>query len=526
MQSDVGALLVEGGVISEQQLQHALTTAVQYGGTLIQNLIRLEYLGEEELASFLSSKLKLPMAERTQFDNLPAFITRLVPNDTVMAHRLIPIMLHQGVLHVAMVDPTDRAALEEIAFASGYKASPVVARQSLVEEAMARYYGVPPEEKILPPEAFSLRPTPEQVEEEPPPAEAEPEQKPATAFSQTLDTLPAQSPEEPPAETEEPTPPEEEEPTEEKPAGLEQAQTRLEVVEKAEDELEELFFGLGREDRGVVHLTRKKGEEEPKSGTITDAIRSQAGVESPAADKQPGSVLENILFKARAEAEAKRIEQEVDSIVDEQISSRKPVEEEPKSREQEEAPVEPEPGVSQPSSQFEGEPEFTPLAHAEEARILIGEVKDRDQVAHILVRFALSFMPRVALFIVKKDIVVGWMGAGEGMSNRQIKGIMIPLNTPSVFRTVRETGTDYFGSLPKTTINDVFISALGDVRPRQVLLVPVTVRHKPICILYGDSGDSPGFSKDLSPVHLILTDASQTFERMILQAKAGRRVVK
>ncbi|MFC1655008.1 hypothetical protein ACFL2F_04305, partial [Myxococcota bacterium] len=165
-------------------------------------------------------------------------------------------------------------------------------------------------------------------------------------------------------------------------------------------------------------------------------------------------------------------------------------------------------------------------AHAEEARILIGEAGDRDAVAHILVRFALSFMPRIAMFIVKKDIVVGWMGGGEGITNRQVKGIMIPLNSPSVFRTVRETGTDYFGSLPKTTINDVFVAALGEVRPRQVLLVPVTVRHKPICILYGDSGASPGFSKDLSPVHLLLTDASQAFERMILQAKVGRKVVK
>jgi len=511
MNSDVGALLVEGGVISESQLQHALTTAVQYGGTLIQNLIRLEYLSDDELASFLSSKLKLPMAERTQFDNLPAFITRLVPNDTVVAHRLIPIMLHQGVLHVAMVDPSNRAALEEIAFASGYKASPVVARQSLIEEAMARYYGVPPEDKILPPEAFSLRPAAEPVEEEPPAESEQPVQQPTTAFSQTPDSLPVQAVEESPPDTsEEPASQEEKaEKVEDKPAGLEQARTKLEVVEKDEDELEELFFGLGGEDRGVVHLTRKKGEEEARSGTITDAIRSQAGVETSEAAQKPKSVLENILYKAREEAAAKRIEEEVDIIVDEQLITQESKQAVP--------PEEPAPQT---------EPEFTPLAHAEEARILIGEAKDRDAVAHILVRFALSFMPRVAMFIVKKDIVVGWMGAGEGISNRQIKGIMIPLNSPSVFRTVRETGTDYFGSLPKTTINDVFISALGDVRPRQVLLVPVTVRHKPICILYGDSGASPGFSKDLSPVHLILTDASQTFERMILNAKASRRVVK
>jgi len=383
----------------------------------------------------------------------------------------------------------------------------VVARQSLIEEAMARYYGVPPEDKTLPPEAFSLHPAAETAEEEPPPAVDEIKQQSPTAFSQTPDGLPGQAGE--PVEQEEAE-------EEDKLAGLEQAHTRLEVVEKAEDELEELFFGLGGEDRGVVHLTRKKGEE-PRSGTITDAIRSQAGVEPPAGAKKPGSVLENILFKAREEAETKRIDKEVDIIVDEQISGRSPVE--PGSPE-ELPPAEPPPEEPPP------EPEFTPLADAGEARILIGEAKDRDQVAHILVRFALTFMPRVALFIVKKDIVIGWMGAGEGMSNRQIKGIMIPLNSPSVFRTVRETGTDYFGSIPKTTINDVFISALGDLRPRQVLLVPVTVRHKPICILYGDSGASPGFSKDLSPVHLILTDASQTFERMILNAKASRRVVK
>jgi hypothetical protein len=543
MQSDIGALLVEAGLISEQQLQHVLTTAVQYGGTLIANLIRLGYIGEMELASFLSSKLKLPMAERAQFDNLPAFITRLVSNDTVMAHRLIPIMLHQGVLHMALADPTDRAALEEIAFATGYKASPVVARHTLIEEAMARYYEIPPDAKTLPPEAFTL---PTEPQDEPPPPEDDPEQTLPTAFSRMLDPLPAESveeplpEEEPPPEDEPPPeeepPPEDEPPPEEEPlpedepppedepvwitsqeareAGLEQAQKRLEVVEKAEDDLEELFFGLGGEDRGVVHLTRKKGAELPKSGTITDAIRSQAGMEVPPEEHESKSALESTPFRARAEVETRRVEYEVDSLVEEQMQTPEPTPEAP--------PPQPEEIEEEPSPEIE----FEPLADNEDARSLIDEAGDRDEVARILVRFALAFIPRIAMFIVKKDIMVGWMGAGEGITNRQIKGIMIPLNSPSVFKTVRETGTDYFGSLPKTTINDVFISALGDVHPRQILLVPVTVRHKPICILYGDCGVSPGFSKDLSPVHLLLTDVSQALERIILEAKMSRRVVK
>jgi hypothetical protein len=526
MHSDVGALLVEGGVISEQQLKHALTTVVQYSGTLVHNLIRLGYIADGELASFLSSKLKMPMAEKNQFENLPAFITRLVPNDTVVAHRLIPIMLHQGVLHVAMADPTDRAALEEIAFATGYKASPVVARNTLIEEAMARYYGIPPEDGALPPQAFQLPPDPQTTdvfpqpaEQEPPPAEEEPEQPSPTAFSRTLDTLPAEEPppEKPEGAEESVQPPDQGEDQEAgQEAGLEQAKKRLEVVEKEEDELEELFFGLGGEDRGIVHLTHRKGEVLHGSGTIADAIRSsQAGVEPPPEEQKPGSALESILFRARAEAETKRVGEEVDEVVKEHMQV----------TEAESGEHPPGPGEVS-DEELPAEPPFEPLTSGEDARILIGEAGDRDEVARILVRFALSIMPRIALFIVKRDIVVGWMGGGEGINSRQVKGIMIPLNSPSVFRTVRETGTDYFGSLPKTTVNDIFISALGDLRPRQILLVPVTVQHKPICILYGDCGSSPGFSKDLSPVHLLLADVSQAFERMILQAKMSRRVVK
>ena len=116
------------------------------------------------------------------------------------------------------------------------------------------------------------------------------------------------------------------------------------------------------------------------------------------------------------------------------------------------------------------------------------------------------------------------MGTGQGINDQAIKGIMIPLNTPSVFRTVRETGTDYFGSLPHTVVNDIFISALGQVRPRQVLLIPITVRGKAICILYGDSGTEAGFAQDLSPVHLMVQAAAEAFEQLILEQKINRQV--
>ncbi|HUU00725.1 MAG TPA: hypothetical protein VM425_04720 [Myxococcota bacterium] len=450
MNSEAGSLLVEGGRITEDQLQIVLGSVVQYGGSVIQNIVRLGLLADDELATFLADRLKVPMAEVEQFENLPAFLTRMISADLVLSHRAVPIMLHKGVLHVAMADPTDRAGLEEIAFATGYQVSPVIASYQLIENAMARYYGIPPEDEKLPcPDTLlSQAGKTEHVE---PPEDADRLDEGAGAFEKgpwSRSNAALSDPIEPHGLPEQPP---ESRPT----AGA------LQIVDRGSSDLEELFFGLGREDRGVIHLTRVKDTGVgPTASTITDALLGQA----------EGSGF------APAQAELINV--------------------------------------------------MKPLFSADEARNIISRAKDRDEVARGLVRFALAYLPRAALFIVKKDILVGWMGGGEDIYPNLIKGIMIPMNSPSVFRTVRETGTDYFGSLPRTTVNDIFISTLGDVRPRRVLLVPVTVRHKPICILYGDCGQEPGFAKDLSPIHLLVGDVSNSFERIILNKKMGRRIVR
>jgi hypothetical protein len=167
-----------------------------------------------------------------------------------------------------------------------------------------------------------------------------------------------------------------------------------------------------------------------------------------------------------------------------------------------------------------------PLRDFDEAKRLLAEATERDEVARILMRFALGFFPRIAMFIVKKDVMVGWMGAGEDITSARIKGIMVPMGSPSVFRTVRETQTDYYGSLPRTKVNDVFVSALGSVRPRQVLVIPISVRNRTIAIFYGDCGASMGFLKDLSPVYRFIQEVSASFERIILKHKMGRQIVR
>jgi len=491
MHTEAGSLLVEAGLITEDQLQEVLGAVVQFGGTVVQNVIRLGYAGDVQLSAFMAEKLRLPMAEAGQFENLPAFITRLVPEDIILAHRLVPIMLHQGVLHVAMTDPTDRAGLEEISFQTGYQASPVVAAYGLVEKAMARYYKIPPEERTLPvPEAQ---------------AGTVPDLPAAQAAPQDLGkTGPASDPfdQGPPTQPPEPHP-DSDQARQAKPldhAEMPHAEVtgrqddalprpRLEVVEDGSGELEELFFGLGSEADEVIHLTNVKTEAGNSPGTIADAVRDQTD-QTETSMEEKGKGQEMVEGQNRISAQAQ-----------------------------------PQPPLVSPAGDTAA-PAFEPLQDGDEAKNLISQATDRDEVARVLIRFSLSYLPRAALFIVKKDILVGWMGGGEGVSPSLVKGIMIPLESPSVFKTVRETETDYFGSLPRTTVNDIFISALGETRPSRVLLVPIAVRHKPICIFYGDCGKHPGFLQDLSPIHLLVTDVSQAFERIILQRKMGRRIVR
>ncbi len=451
MQSQAGTLLVDGGLLSEFQLKQALTTSVQVGGSLVQNTIRLGFLSSQQVANFFANRLQIPLVDGSQFDNLPAFITRLVPQDLVMEHRAIPIMLHQGMLHLAMSDPTDRAALEEISFSTGYSATPAAALDEEVEQAMARYYDIPPDENLSQP------PAPEPMAQYSLPKASPVADSPV--FAAGPPTLPP--------------------PLDEKDQASPVQRPTLEIYQPPspdeDGELEE-FFRSARKGMEAEFLERAQREpsDEPTLSSPSSLGAALAGLDQPESDDA--------------------------------------------------APT-PTP-VEEASSEDPAEDSFPVLHDLEKARELILAATERDEVARTLVRFCRTLMPRCLIFVIKRDILVGWMGAGESVDQKQVKGIMIPLSSPSVFRTVRETGTDYFGSLPHTTVNDIFLSALGDIQTRQALLIPVSVRHKPICIIYGDAGTQDGFTKDLSPVHLLVQDAAASFERIIISKKMGRVVTR
>ncbi|RME26238.1 MAG: hypothetical protein D6806_06600, partial [Deltaproteobacteria bacterium] len=146
----------------------------------------------------------------------------------------------------------------------------------------------------------------------------------------------------------------------------------------------------------------------------------------------------------------------------------------------------------------------------------------RDDIGRALVEFGRQCAQRVLLFRIRKDVAIGWMGRGEGIGPSMVKGIIIPLHSPSVFKEVMENQADYYGSIPHTIVNDVFLSALGGTRPARALVIPISVQYKPVALLYADCGSEPDFEGDLAPLHLVLEDVSRAFEKLIIEKKKRR----
>jgi twitching motility protein PilT len=132
----IGEILVRAGLIQEEQLQQALRTQSQLGGTLGENLIRLGFLGEEALLSTLSEQLGMQHINLDKVE-IPSSVQRLVQLETVRLRRLLPIGFEGKRLVVGMVDPTDLSALSDVEFQSGHSTKPVILSAMHFEKALA-----------------------------------------------------------------------------------------------------------------------------------------------------------------------------------------------------------------------------------------------------------------------------------------------------------------------------------------------------------------------------------------------------
>jgi len=136
----IGELLLKEKRITPEQLQEALNYQRQNGGKLGFNLIKLGYVKDDEITALLSKQYGVPSIALGQFD-VDATVVKLVPAETAQKYQIIPLSRSGATLTIAMTDPTNVFAMDDIKFMTGYNVEPVVASETAVVEAIAKYYG-------------------------------------------------------------------------------------------------------------------------------------------------------------------------------------------------------------------------------------------------------------------------------------------------------------------------------------------------------------------------------------------------
>ncbi|HLG57250.1 MAG TPA: type IV-A pilus assembly ATPase PilB [Vicinamibacterales bacterium] len=136
----IGELLLKEKRITPEQLQEALNYQRQHGGKLGFNLIKLGYVKDDEITALLSKQYGVPSIALGQFD-VDAAVVKLVPAETAQKYQIVPLSRSGATLTIAMTDPTNVFAMDDIKFMTGYNVEPVVASETAVIDAIAKYYG-------------------------------------------------------------------------------------------------------------------------------------------------------------------------------------------------------------------------------------------------------------------------------------------------------------------------------------------------------------------------------------------------
>jgi type IV pilus assembly protein PilB len=136
----IGELLLKEKRISPEQLQEALNYQRQNGGKLGFNLVKLGFVKDEEITSLLSKQYGVPSIALSQFEIDPA-VVKLVPAETAQKYQIVPLSRAGATLTIAMTDPTNVFAMDDIKFMTGYNVEPVVASETAVVDAITKYYG-------------------------------------------------------------------------------------------------------------------------------------------------------------------------------------------------------------------------------------------------------------------------------------------------------------------------------------------------------------------------------------------------
>ena len=140
MSQRLGDLLVKEKIITQEQLQQATKSQKENNSRLGAALVKLGFLTEEDFTNFLSRQYGVPAINLAYFE-IDASVVKLIPFETAKRYQILPLSRVGASLTIAMVDPTNVFAMDDIKFMTGFNIEPVVASESSILEGIDKAYG-------------------------------------------------------------------------------------------------------------------------------------------------------------------------------------------------------------------------------------------------------------------------------------------------------------------------------------------------------------------------------------------------
>jgi type IV pilus assembly protein PilB len=136
----LGDVLIHQQLVSDEQLRECINIQRQQGGNLASILVQQDYLSEEDLVVTLSEQLEIPHIRVSNY-NIPEEVLVQVPESLARQYLILPVSVTGDVLSLAMADPLNIMALDDLSLLTSYEIKPVVAMQSELKETIEKHYG-------------------------------------------------------------------------------------------------------------------------------------------------------------------------------------------------------------------------------------------------------------------------------------------------------------------------------------------------------------------------------------------------
>jgi hypothetical protein len=138
----IGEFLILHNLINQAQLEEALQAQVIFGGKLGTILIEMGLISEKTLATALTKLLGFPCAQPDQLEEIPENVIKIISAELAEKHKAVPMSVSGRKLTLAMANPQDLKAIDEIAFRTGYIVLPILALEVRLVLALESYYGI------------------------------------------------------------------------------------------------------------------------------------------------------------------------------------------------------------------------------------------------------------------------------------------------------------------------------------------------------------------------------------------------